>query len=492
MRRSTPFLRTALLALSSILVSVMAQAQYRASIQGVVTDPQGAVVQGATVTLIDKQTNRTVTATSDANGIYNFNALPLSNYTVTAEKSGFKKKTLDNYVPLADQSNALNLELDLGEATETVTVSADEIAPIETQTATISGTVTSNQIEHMPSFGRDVFQLIQLAPGVFADGRQGGGGGGANLAGTQGPGSTGGNAGIFATENGPQALAAGQQYENNSITVDGISTTSAVWGGTTIITPSEDSVESVKVVSNGYDAENGRFSGAQVQVTSKSGTNQYHGSLFFTAHRPGLNAFQRFNGQGNKVLRDPSFYNQFGGSVGGPIWKNKIFAFFNYETVREPTHATPDNAWYDTAAFDASAPAGSIAATYLNFPGSGVVSTGINDSTCSNAGFIEGVNCATIPGQGLDIGSPLTNGLGNQDPTWTDPQHPGVGGGLDGVADIANFQTSSRTTTSKAQYNGRLDANISQKDRIAFAIYWVPVSSTSLNGPAREYNILHH
>jgi hypothetical protein len=492
MRRSTPFLRTALLALSSILVSVMAQAQYRASIQGVVTDPQGAVVQGATVTLIDKQTNRTVTATSDANGIYNFNALPLSNYTVTAEKSGFKKKTLDNYVPVADQSNALNLELDLGEATETVTVSADEIAPIETQTATISGTVTSNQIEHMPSFGRDVFQLIQLAPGVFADGRQGGGGGGANLAGTQGPGATGGNAGIFATENGPQALAAGQQYENNSITVDGISTTSAVWGGTTIITPSEDSVESVKVVSNGYDAENGRFSGAQVQVTSKSGTNQYHGSLFFTAHRPGLNAFQRFNGDGNKVLRDPSFYNQIGGSVGGPIWKNKIFAFFSYETVREPTHPTPDNGWYDTAAFDASAPAGSIAATYLNFPGSGVVSTGINDSTCSNAGFIEGVNCATIPGQGLDIGSPLTNGLGNQDPSWSDPQHPGVGGGLDGVADIANFQTSSRTTTSKAQYNGRLDANISQKDRIAFTIYWVPVSATSLNGPAREYNFFHH
>ncbi len=167
MRRSTPFVRTTLLVLCSAFISIALQAQYRASIQGVVTDPQGAVVQGAIVTLIDKQTNRTVTATSDANGIYNFNALPLSNYTVTAEKSGFKNKTLDNYVPVADQSNALNLELELGEATETVTVSADEIAPIETQTATISGTVTSNQIEHMPSFGRDVFQLIQLAPGVF-------------------------------------------------------------------------------------------------------------------------------------------------------------------------------------------------------------------------------------------------------------------------------------------------------------------------------------
>src|SRR5262245_47644113 len=286
-----PFLRTiSLLALVTFAFSVVSFAQYRASIQGVITDPQGAVVPDATVTLIDTQTNRTVTATTDASGIYNFHALPLSTYTVTVEKTGFKKKTIDHYVPVADQPNGLNLGLEVGTPSETVNVSAEDIAPIETQTATISGTVNSNQVQHLPSFGRDVFQLIQLAPGVFGDGRQGGGGGGANLAGTQGPGATGGSGGIFQTENGPQALAAGQQDENHSISIDGISTTSAVWGGTTIITPSEDSVENVKVVSHGYDAENGRFSGAQVQVTSKSGTNQYHGSLFWTAHRPGLDA----------------------------------------------------------------------------------------------------------------------------------------------------------------------------------------------------------
>ena len=185
-------------------------------------------------------------------------------------------------------------------------------------------------------------------------------------------------------------MAAGQQYENNSITIDGISTTSAVWGGTTVITPSEDSVENVKVISHGYDAENGRFSGAQIQVTSKSGTNQYHGSLFFTAHRPGLNAFQRFNGD-NAVLRDHNFFNQFGGSVGGPIWKNKIFAFFAYETVREPQHASPDNGWYETSAFDAlatSASAGPIAKTYLSFPGGAPVSGVLNTAAgCGTAGF---------------------------------------------------------------------------------------------------------
>jgi hypothetical protein len=248
----------------------------------------------------------------------------------------------------------------------------------------------------------------------------------------------------------------------------------------------------LKVVSNGYDAENGRFSGAQIQVTSKSGSNNFHGSAFFAAHRPGLNTFQRFNGTGNSVLRDENRFNQFGGSVGGPIWKNKIFFFFNYETARNPNSSSTGNGWYDTSAFDSSAPAGSIAAKYLGFPGSGVVSNGINPSTCANAGLAEGVTCRTIPGQGLDIGSPLKTALGTQDLGWMSPTNPGVGGGLDGVADIANFKTSSSTTSSRAQYNGRIDADVTGKDRIGFAIYYIPQSSSFLNGPARAYNIFHH
>ena len=372
---------------------------------------------------------------------------------------------------------------------------------MDTETASIAGTVTKNQIEHIPAFGRDVFQLLQLAPGVFGDGAQGGGGGSQNIPGTQGPGGTGGNTGIFATENGPQILANGGQYENNSITIDGISTTSAVWGGTTIITPSEDSVESVKVLSNGYDAENGRFSGAQIQVTSKSGSNNFHGGLFFTAHRPGLNAYQRFNGQGNSVLRDNNRFNQFGGNVGGPIWKNKIFFFFNYETVREPNSTSVGNGWYETSSFASSAPAGSIAAKYLTFPGSGVVSTGINPSTCANAGLTDAAhvtaqqptpNCTEIPGQGLDIGSPLKTALGTQDLSWVSPNNPGLGSGLDGVADIANFITSSATTSSKNQYNGRLDADVTERDHLSFALYYVPQSSSFLNGGARAYNYFHH
>ena len=470
-----------------------AHAQYRTSIQGVVTDSTGAVVPGATLTLTNPATNEEQVRTSDDAGVYNFNALAAASFRLEVEQKGFQKKVLDNLVLIPDQANALNVELSIGAETQTVVVNGSETPAIDTQTASISAVVSANQIQHLPSFGRDVLKLAQLAPGSFGDSASGGGGGGTNLPGTQtGGGASGGGDGIFKTENGAQVVANGGQTENNGISIDGISTTSAVWGGSTIITPSEDSVESVKVVSNSYDAEDGRFSGAQIQVTSKSGSNDVHGSLFFAAHRPGLNAYQRYNGDGNSPTRDNDRFNQYGASVGGPIWKNKVFAFFNYEGVPTNNHTDGANGWYETSAFAALAPAGSIAAQYLSFPGSGVVSKGINSSTCTNAGLVEGVNCATIAGQGLDIGSPLTTGLGKQDLTWTDVTNPGVGGGLDGVADIANFQTSSPSSSSHAQYNGRLDANISEKDRIGFAIYWVPVSSKFLNGGARAYNIFHH
>src|SRR5581483_1340760 len=121
--------------------------------------------------------------------------------------------------------------------------------------------------------------------------------------------------------------------------IDGISTESAVWGGSTVITPSEDSISNIKVLSNAYDAENGRFSGAVTEITSKSGTNDLHGSILVQVVRPGLNAYQRWNGPASEkafdattgakltpaqrgLLRDEDRYNQWAGSIGGPIWKN--------------------------------------------------------------------------------------------------------------------------------------------------------------------------
>ena len=492
----------AVLLLLIVCFAAPAQAQYRTSIQGTVTDPTGAVIPGATLTLKNQATNETVVRTSNSDGIFNFNALPADRFTLAVTREGFKKKLLTDLQLIPEQANALTVQLEIGTETESVTVNASIAPTMDTQTAAIGTTISSNTIEHMPSFGRDVFQLTQLAPGAISDGAQAGGGGTFNLPGSQGPGGTGASAGIFQTENGPQADANGGQYETNSISIDGISTVSAVWGGTSVITPTEDSVANVKIVTNAYDAENGRFSGAMTQVTSKSGSNDWHGSLFFQAHRPGLDAYQRYNGpsfyngattpSGKGLLRDSQQFNQYGGSVGGPIWKNKIFGFFAYETVRNNSSVT-GTGWYDTTAFDALAPSGSIASTFLTFPGSAVKASGIIAQTCATAGLIEGVSCRTISGQGLNIGSPLTSGLGTQDLTWTsNPNAPGVGSGLANVADIADFATINPSSTTEAQYNGRVDADVTSKDHVTGAIYWVPVNTTNYNGGDRAYNLFHH
>ncbi len=176
-----------LITLASLLVVTLAAwAQYRASIQGVVTDPQGAVVSGATLTLRNLQTNLTLTATTNENGIYNFSALPPSQYSLTVEKTGFKKKVFENLGVIPEQSNAVNIQLEIGQVTESITVSGDSTPLIDTETASLNGVVSSNEIQHMPSFGRDVIKLAQLAPGAFGDGSQGGGGGdNYNLPGTQ-------------------------------------------------------------------------------------------------------------------------------------------------------------------------------------------------------------------------------------------------------------------------------------------------------------------
>jgi len=495
-----------------VVAAVPAHAQFRTSIQGTVADPDGAVIPGATLTLTNRSTNETVARKSNSQGIFNFNALPADRFTLTIEKDGYTKKILSDLQLIPEQANSLNIQLELGVISQTITVNASTMPALDTETADNGRTISENEIQHMPVFQRDVTGLIQLAPGVLSDGAQAAGGGGFQSPGTQTGASTGGggnlghSSSIFATENGASANTNGGQFENNGYTVDGISTVSAVWGGSTVLTPSQDSVSNVKIVTNAYDAENGRFSGAITEITSKSGTNEIHGSAFAQIVRPGLNAYQRWNGpnsvanvdqNGNPLSpeargleRDSDRYNQFGGSVGGPIWKNKIFAFFNYEGQSQNTPATATG-WYTTSALAPLAPSGSIASTYLNFKGAAVLGTAIASANCASAGLTEGVNCKTIPGQGLNIGSPLTTGLGKQDLTYVDSNNPGIGSGLSNIADITEYNTSNPTSSDFKQYNGRLDADVTAKDHASFAIYWTPSTKTNYNG-GLGYDLFNH
>ena len=124
-------------------MALVAHAQYRASIQGVVSDPTGAVVPGANVTLTDTATNQKLTTVTSSGGVYTFNALPPSVFTLAVDKAGFKKKALSDVHIVPEQANALNVQLELGDASQTVTVDASNSTLLETQTASVSGTISS-------------------------------------------------------------------------------------------------------------------------------------------------------------------------------------------------------------------------------------------------------------------------------------------------------------------------------------------------------------
>src|ERR1035437_1491071 len=499
MNRSTSSaLRTVSIVACVILSAVMAHAQYRASIQGTVTDAQGAIVSDATVVLTDQETNRQLQTKTDPAGVYNFNALPPSKYTLTVDKGGFKKYVAKDLPIIAEQANAFNVRLDIGAASETVTVNGDAVPLIDTETSNLSGTVDSQQIQRLPSFGRDVFQLLQLAPGAFGDGAQGAGGGTGNLPASS-MGGSGGTDGVFKIENGGQITANGARAGDNNYQIDGVGTTSVTWGGSSVITPNEDSVKEVKIVTDNYDAENGRFRGAQVQVISQNGTNQYHGSLYFKAHRPGLDAFTKYNGYNSNTagcqqpcgnVRDDDRFNDYGGSAGGPILHNKLFVFFSYQPLTNTEKQTTGGGWYETSAFRGLAASGTNAAAFFGFPGVAPNGGTLVDHDCTFIGLTEGTNCHFIAGQGLNLGSPLTASRGTRDAGYVNSSSPGTGGdGLGGsnnlgtTPDIAFLSGTLRPSdSSHKQYNGRVDFNATSKDLIAFSIYHVPNSSTGVNG----------
>jgi hypothetical protein len=477
------------------LIASTASAQYRGSLQGTVTDDQGAAVPRATVALTDKETNRVLTATTDGAGVYSIGGLPPSRYTLTVEKAGFKKTVLEDVGILSEQANAVNVVLHVGQTIETVTVNGDEAPLLESESPTVSGTVTAQEVQTLPAYGRDPTQLLQLAPGAFGDGSQGANGGtnylpGRNFA--NGGGSA--TLGIFATENTPAISVGGGRQESNNIEIDGVNSTDTVWGGTTIVTPNLDSIKEIRVVTDNYDAEDGRYGDGQVKIITQNGSNVYHGSAHWRADRPGFNAYQSYNGLA-PVTKNFTGLNDLGGSIGGPIFRNRLFGFLSYETIHSGAGANAAG-WFETPEFRAAATPGSASALMLGYKGIAPLSGTVDESTsdavpkdCAFIGLTQGENCNFIPGKGLDIGSPLTTPLGTADPTFDPNSNTGTGSGLDGVADIQYIAQSYQQPLVEQQFQGRADWNATRKDLFAVSFFWVPVSQTVVNGSARGMNV---
>lgn len=283
------------------------------SITGVVTDPSGAVVQGANVTATSSATAAARTAVSSDSGTYSITSLAPGSYTVSVEKAGFPKVVFDHVQVSTSLSVPLNAQFQLGTATESVNVTADTLAPIETQDSQVSNLVDSARMKALPLITRNPYELVLLSPGT-----------------AQANSSLGGFNVNGARERNNNFLLDG--VDNNDTSVPGIP------GGALAANP--ESTEEFRVITNNFNAEYGRDTGAIVDVVTKSGSNRFHGNAYWFGRYDKIGGARDWFNRAEDGPRNPYVRNQFGYSIGGPIWKNKTFFFFNHELQRFRTAQT--------------------------------------------------------------------------------------------------------------------------------------------------------
>jgi outer membrane receptor protein involved in Fe transport len=495
MFHSTP-VRALLLSTILFFLTSSALAQYGASLEGTVTDKSGAVVAGATVTITNQATGVSRnTVTSDA-GFYRIPGLTPGRYRVDVEAASFKKGTTPDVEVSAESTRGLNVVVTPGPAQETVNVTS-AAAALETENASVTGSITAHQVEELPSFGRDPYELLRLAPGVFGDGARGSNATASFLPNTVGVGGSANS--IYQVENQPQISANGQRVTDNNFTIDGVDVNSLTNGGAAVVSPTEESVAAITVLSGSYSGEDGRNSGAQIKVISKTGTNSIHGSAFFKYDEPGLNAYNTFGGFAGNFQRAPNVrvdnkVRNYGGSVGGPIAKNKVFFFFAYEGEHVFNQTFGIN-YVETPQFIQAVTAAlpnSIAAKILAAPGTAPRIAAVLTPSCSDLNrpatdSLGNPTCQVVAG-GLDIGSPFPAGSGPGNPYLKlgSPEIGGalVGGGLDGKPDVELAQLVYPNHRTGDQYNARVDWNISSKHTFSASTYLT--NSTNINPPGTD------
>ena len=287
-----------------------------ADVVGRVTDSTGAVVPGAQVTLTNLGTNIARSAVADERGDYVVNLLPIGRYSVRVEVAGFKTFSVELTLVAGDRAR-VDAKMEVGQTSETVEITAD-LPALQTDSSTLGTAITGKLVHDLPLNGRNYVQLAQLVPGV-----------------SPGP---------------PNGLSTGTRPDdrrlNSSYSVNGqdpVANNNMIDGmdnnerfiGTIGVRPSIDAIQEFKVQTNLYSAEISRTSGGVINILTKSGTNDFHGSLFEFLRNDRLDANGNYNLTGGQQLPKQKFrQNQFGGSIGGPIAKNKTFFFADYEALR--------------------------------------------------------------------------------------------------------------------------------------------------------------
>jgi hypothetical protein len=307
--------------LMAIAVSMPANAQtFRGTILGTVTDSSGAAISGATVTVKNTGTGLVRTVTTDNDGNYSTPELPIGTYSVTVEKPGFKIGVVNGISVEVSTERRADVVLQAGDVSQMVEVTGDTLPQVETTTNTLGGIIESTVVTNLPVNGRDYQKLIFLVPGVAGSPDQI----------TDSPGSF----GVFSV-NGARGRANNFLLDgtdmNDGYRNDPAINEAGVFGTPATILPIE-AIAELNVLSN-FESEYGRSAGGVVNIVTKSGTNDFHGTGFEFFRNNALDARNFYNQVG--TLQNPFHNNQFGGAIGGPIRRDKTFFFVDYEALRE-------------------------------------------------------------------------------------------------------------------------------------------------------------
>ena len=403
------------------------------SIVGRVTDSSGAVVSAAETVATNQATGVTYRAKSGADGDYVIHALPPGSYSVTATKEGFEIAKAPSVAIEIDQKQLLNFELKVGSVSDTVTVTA---APtmLQTQSVETGNVVHTADVIDLPTLGRNFLALTALTPGVNA---------------------VGGSQNSFNF-----AINGGREYAN-SIQIDGVEATTNRTQDITV-TPSVDSVEEFKVSTSAYSAEFGRSAGGVVSIQTKSGSNSFHGTAY-EFFRPNFTTAKDYSFTGDPVPPSVLKQHNYGGTIGGPIIKNKTFFFASYEGLKH------------TEAFDyvfftqpknqvTFLPDGSIDLSRLVDPFSGQ-QIPIYDPAVTLQNF--GGTFQQFPGNIIPANRVSQAGVNIFNDFLPSPNLPGTQHGW-----FNNFQVHSPVKDDQRNVDARLDQNFSDNDRLAVVFHY--------------------
>jgi outer membrane receptor protein involved in Fe transport len=304
------FTRITILALLALSLPFTAPAQIQSRITGTVTDATGAAVVGATLNARNTETGVVTNAVSNDNGVYSIPFLIPGPYEITAEMQGFKKFVRSGIVLETGTVSTVDVRLDLGNLTETVQV--DARAPLlESESSSVGQLIENSSIRNLPIQSRRGAALVRLMGNVTFTSEDGG-------------------------EAVPKFSMAGGRSQNQMWHLDGGVTQNMALGVAQLaLNPPNEALQEFKAVANNYSAEYGRTGGGLVVMTTRSGTNAFHGAVYEWLRNDALNARTFFSPD-----KPPLRYNIFGGSIGGPVIRNKTFFFFNYEGGRRRTGVT--------------------------------------------------------------------------------------------------------------------------------------------------------